>query len=90
MSDAGMIAMEFGGKALASFDRRWAYSRAVIPGVTTQRKRVSSCGFQSQYSTYAPQVAAYVGESHVEVGQTAAPRPRPASASGAVDCAMVS
>lgn len=90
MSDAGIIAMEFGGKAFASFDRRWAYSRAVIPGVTMQRRLVSSYGLQSQYHTYAPQASAYVGESHAEAGQTAAPRPRPASASGAVDYAMVS
>lgn len=31
------MAMAFFGSFAASFERRWAYSSAVIPGVTRQR-----------------------------------------------------
>lgn len=41
MSEAEIIAIAFLGSFDASFDRRWAYSRAVMPGVTLTRASAS-------------------------------------------------
>lgn len=67
------MAMAFLGSFAASFERRWAYSSAVMPGVTGQRT-YQQCRCIDDASTYALQLLVSVGGFHGEVDRIGAPQ----------------
>lgn len=73
------MATAFLGSFEASFDRLWAYSAAVIPGVTVVKCSIRVCSPGKAFKTQSHilRLSTGVDEFHVEVGQTGVRRPRP-------------
>ena len=65
--------MPFLGSFAASCERRWAYSRAVIPGVTAKSGCVS-CAAKTELLPYVRQLLADGDVSHVGVARNIALR----------------
>lgn len=87
MLEAATIATAFLGSFEASFERLWAYSAAVMPGVTIANS-VSSCSLAkaSEARFYILQLSTGADEFHVQVDQIAARRPT-LKCSGELRCA---
>ena len=63
------MAIELSGRLAASLARRWAYSRAVIPGVTGERLERVLSALQCQANLR--QLSTNVDESHAMVARIA-------------------
>ena len=70
ISEAASTAIAFSGRLAASFDRRWWYSRAAIPGVTVHQHFSISSQIQE---TDLPQASKDEGAFHAQAARIEAP-----------------